>query len=49
LHYFVPETLGTGVAIVWVVNPRFKTLVVFRAHIAPEMFKEHQELTSEPH
>ncbi|HME71268.1 MAG TPA: Uma2 family endonuclease [Myxococcota bacterium] len=41
--------LETGVAIVWVVNPRFRTVVVFRAHSAPEMFNEHQELTAEPH
>jgi Uma2 family endonuclease len=41
--------LETGVAIVWVVNPRFRTVVVFRTHAAPEMFNEHQELTAEPH
>jgi len=41
--------LEMGVAIVWVVNPRFRTVVVFRAHAAPEMFNEHQELSAEPH
>ncbi len=41
--------LETGVAIVWVVNPRFKTVVVFRPQAAPEMFNTSQELTAEPH
>ena len=36
-------------AIVWVVNPRFRTVTVYRPGAAPVMFSGYQELTAEPH
>lgn len=41
--------LETGVAVVWVVDPRFKTICVYRPGAAPELYSEHQELVAEPH
>ena len=41
--------LETGVAIVWVVNPRFATITVYRPNAAPVMFSGDQELSAEPH
>lgn len=41
--------LETGVALVWIVNPRFKTVTIFRAGADPAMVNERQELTAEPH
>ena len=41
--------LETEVAVVWVVNPRFKTICVYRPGVDPEMFSERQELAAEPH
>jgi Uma2 family endonuclease len=41
--------LETGVAIVWVVNPRFRTVTVYRPGADPVMFSGTQELTAEPH
>jgi Uma2 family endonuclease len=41
--------LETGVAVVWVVHPRFRTITVYRPDAAPTMFSGSQELTAEPH
>jgi Uma2 family endonuclease len=41
--------LETGVLLVWVVNPRFRTVCVYRPGAAPELFNETHELTAEPH
>ena len=41
--------LETGVLRVWVVNPRFRTVCVYRPGTAPELFNETHELTAEPH
>jgi Uma2 family endonuclease len=41
--------LESGVAIVWIVNPRFRTVTVYRPGAAPVMFSGTQELTAEPH
>src|SRR4051812_6386351 len=41
--------LETGVALVWVVNPRFRTVTVYRKGADPVMFSGTQELTAEPH
>jgi Uma2 family endonuclease len=41
--------LESGVAIVWVVHPRFKTVTVYRPASDPMMFSGSQELTAEPH
>jgi Uma2 family endonuclease len=41
--------LATGVKIVWVVNPRFRTINVYRLDAKPQLFNELQEITAEPH
>jgi Uma2 family endonuclease len=41
--------LETGVALVWVVNPRFRTVTVYRPDAPPVLFNDRQELTAEPH
>lgn len=41
--------LESGVKIVWVVNPRFKTVAVYRPDAAPALFHESQTIDAEPH
>jgi len=41
--------LESGVKIVWVVNPRFKTVTVYRTDAQPALFHEHQTIDAEPH
>jgi Uma2 family endonuclease len=41
--------LDTGVALVWVVDPEFRTVTAYRPDAPPELFHEHQDLTAEPH
>ncbi len=41
--------LETGVAVVWIIAPRFRTVVVHHPGSEPEMFNALQELTAEPH
>lgn len=41
--------LKTGVALVWVVDPKFRTLSVFRPDAEPELFNVTQGLAAEPH
>lgn len=41
--------LGSGVALVWVINPRFRTVTVHRPSAEPELFNVTHELTAEPH
>ena len=41
--------LKTGVALVWVINPRFRTVIVHRPGAEPELFNASHELTAEPH
>lgn len=41
--------LETGVAIVWVANPRFRTVTVYRPGAASVMFSGVQEIAAEPH
>lgn len=38
----------TGVALIWVVNPGLKTVLVIRAGDEPELFNVRQELSGEP-
>jgi Uma2 family endonuclease len=45
----VEEYLAARVALVWVVNPRFRTVTVFRSDAEPELFNVRQELSAEPH
>jgi Uma2 family endonuclease len=41
--------LELGVAIVWVVNPVFRTVSVYRPGELPVLFNESQVITAEPH
>jgi Uma2 family endonuclease len=41
--------LEMGVAIVWVINPRFKTVTVYRPNVKPAFFHEDQTIDAEPH
>jgi Uma2 family endonuclease len=41
--------LETGVLIVWIINPRFRTVAVYRPDAEPTMVSGRQELTAEPH
>jgi Uma2 family endonuclease len=45
----VEEYLAAGVALVWIVNPRFRTVTAFRTDAEPELFNVRQELSAEPH
>ncbi len=44
----VEEYLALGVAYVWVVNPRFRTVEVFRPDAEPQLFNVQQTLTADP-
>jgi len=44
----VHEYLDVGVAQVWVANPDFQTLTVYRADAEPVSFNRQQELSGEP-
>ena len=41
--------LEAGVAVVWIVDPYFRTVKVHRPDAEPELFNVRQELTAEPH
>jgi Uma2 family endonuclease len=41
--------LDSGVKLVWLVDPYFQTVIVYRPDAFPEMFNIRQELTAEPH
>ena len=41
--------LELGVAIVWVVNPIFRTVCVYRPGELPVLFNESQEIAAEPY
>jgi Uma2 family endonuclease len=45
----VREYLDAGVRLVWVVDPVFRTIEVFRPDAEPELFNIQRELTAEPH
>ena len=40
--------LACGVAVVWVVEPRFRTVTVYRADVEPVLFNSRQEINAEP-
>jgi Uma2 family endonuclease len=44
----VSEYLACGVAQVWVANPRFRTITVYRPDAEPVLFNVDQTLTAEP-
>jgi Uma2 family endonuclease len=41
----VVEYINAGVALVWIVDPYFETVQVYRPHAAPEMFNREQVLS----
>lgn len=41
--------LDAGVPLVWVLEPVFRTVTVYRPGVPPEMFNERQELCGDPH
>jgi Uma2 family endonuclease len=45
----VREYLDAGVALVWVLDPVFRTVQVYRPAAEPEMVNATQELSGEPH
>lgn len=45
----VQDFLEAGVAIVWVVDPDFGTVSVYRMNEEPRLFSRGQELSAEPH
>ena len=45
----VQEYLSAGVALVWVIDPIFRTVEVHRPGVEPEQFNARQDLTAEPH
>lgn len=45
----IEEYLEAGVLIVWIVEPRFSTVTVYRPDAKPQLFNSDQELTAEPH
>jgi Uma2 family endonuclease len=45
----VLDYLDAGVLLVWVVDPVFRTVMVYRPDTEPELFNNRQDLTAEPH
>jgi Uma2 family endonuclease len=45
----VDEYLAAGVPLVWVVDPHFRTVRVYRPGAEPELFNATRELSGEPH
>ena len=45
----VASYLDAGVKLVWVVDPRFRTITVYRGDREPELFNVKQPLAGDPH
>ncbi len=45
----VDAYLASGVVLIWLVDPHFRTVTVHRSDAAPVLFNVDQHLTSEPH
>lgn len=45
----IREYLDAGVPLVWVIDPDFRTVVVYRPDAEPELFNVRQEISAEPH
>jgi Uma2 family endonuclease len=41
--------LNAGVAVIWVIHPRQRTVLIYRPTAEPELVNAQQELTAEPH
>lgn len=41
--------LAAGVKLVWIVDPTFRTITVYRADAEPELFNTTQTISGEPH
>jgi len=44
----IDEYLAAGVALVWIINPYRRTVMVYRPNAEPELFNVKQELACEP-
>jgi Uma2 family endonuclease len=44
----VQQCLAAGVPLVWVADPVFRTVTVYRPGAEPELFNSHQELVGDP-
>ena len=49
IHGLPPRALRAGVRLVWLVDPHYRTVLVYRPDQEPELFNVRQELTAEPH
>ncbi len=49
IHEKVDALLAAGVPLVWLIDPRARTVVVRRPDAPPTMFNDQEELTAEPH
>lgn len=49
IHEKVDALLAAGVSLVWLIDPRVRTVVVRRPDAPPTMFNDQEELTAEPH
>jgi Uma2 family endonuclease len=45
----IDALLQAGVPLVWIINPRRRTVTVYRPGYEPELFNMHQELSGETH
>lgn len=45
----IQEYLDVGVALVWLVDPDFETVTVYRPDAEPVSFNKQQDLTADPH
>ena len=45
----VEEYLAAGVFLVWIVDPVFATISVYRPDALPQLFNRNQEVSGEPH
>ena len=45
----ITSYLDAGVKLAWVVDPKFRTITVYRADAEPELFNVNQSVSGEPH
>jgi Uma2 family endonuclease len=49
LHEKIDTYLEVGVALVWVIDPHYQTVTIYRPGQEPELVNRHGELLGEPH